>query len=253
MNYERRNEIIALINQKGTIKNQELMDLYNISIETVRRDLEFLEQRGHLKRVYGGAIRKEPLSVEPAYNCRSKERAAEKTAIALEAIRLIQPGEPIYLDLGTTPATMAENLRNTGPITVFTNSIHSAIALSLHPDCSVIMLGGQLRAGELGLSGFPAEENLEHFNIGKAFISVGGITEDGITDYHVGEASLRRRIIRKAGQVVVMADHSKFGYRAMNNICSLEEIDVVITDSKTPKKILRQIEQAGVRVIVAKE
>ena len=252
MNHERRNEIIELINQKGTVKNQELIDRFGISIETVRRDLEYLEQRGHLQRVYGGAVRKETLSMEPAYTSRAKERAAEKTAIALEAIRLVHPGEAIYLDLGTTPVAMAENLRNTGTITVLTNSIHSAIALSHHPDCDVIVLGGQLRSEELGLSGFPSGENLSHFNISKAFISIGGITETGITDYHVGEASLRRQIIRSAAKVIVLADHSKFGVCALNNICGLEEIDVVITDSKTPREFIRRIEQQGVKVLVAK-
>lgn len=253
MNHERRNQIVEWINRKGTIKNQELIDRFGISIETVRRDLEYLEQRGYLQRVYGGAIRKETLSVEPAYTSRAKEHAPEKTAIALQAVAMLHGGEAVYLDLGTTPYTMAENMRNTGPMTVFTNSIHAAIALSHQPDISVIMLGGQLRPEELALSGFPSEENLAQFNIGKAFISVGGITEDGITDYHVGEASLRRNVIRNARQVIVLADHSKFGVVAMNNICGLDEIDTLITDSKTPKKLLKQIEQAGVKVLVTKE
>ena len=252
MNQDRRNEIVELINKQRTVKNTELIERFGISIETVRRDLEYLEQQGYLKRVYGGAVVRAQLGNEPEYNSRAQENSVEKEAIARAAAQLVSSDETIFLDVGTTLLSMAQHIRTDGPFTVFTNSIRTAIALSQNADCSVILPGGQMRPGELALSGFPAEDNMQHFNISKAFIGAAGITESGITDFHLGEANLRRQLIRNAGQVIVLADSSKFGVRAMSNICPLSSVDIVVTDSKVPAKFIRQLEQAGVRVILAK-
>lgn len=252
MNQDRRNEIVELINKQRTVKNTELIERFGISIETVRRDLEYLEQQGYLKRVYGGAVVRTPLGNEPEYNSRAQENSAEKEAIARAAAQLVNADETIFLDVGTTVLSMAQHIRTGGPFTVFTNSIRTAIALSQNSDCSVILPGGQVRAGELALSGFPAEDNMQHFNISKAFIGAAGITESGITDFHLGEANLRRQVIRNASQVIVLADSSKFGVRAMSNICPLSGVDIVVTDNKAPAKFVRQLEQSGIRVILAK-
>lgn len=252
MNQDRRNQIVELINRQRTVKNNELIERFGISIETVRRDLEYLERQGYLQRVYGGAVLKTPLGNEPAYTSRAQENSAEKDAIAQAAAQLVSAEDTIFLDVGTTVLTMAQNLRPGGPFTAFTNSLRTAIALSQAPECTVILPGGQLRGGELALSGFPAEENMQHFNISKAFIGAAGITEGGITDFHLGEANLRRQVIRNADQVILLADSSKFGVRAMNNVCALSEIDLVVTDSKAPARSIRQLEQAAIRVIQAK-
>jgi DeoR/GlpR family transcriptional regulator of sugar metabolism len=143
-------------------------------------------------------------------------------------------------------------MRSIPGLTVFTNALRTAVELSDIPGCTVILPGGQLRAKELTLSGFPAEENFAHFNVDKAFIGIGGITESGVTDFHIGEARLHRQLIENARQAVVLADSSKLGIRAMNNVCGLQEIDAVVTDSKAPRQIVRALEQAGVRVILAK-
>ena len=221
MNQERRNQIVELINQKRTIKNTELIERFGISIETVRRDLEYLENQGCLQRVYGGAVLKTSLGSEPEYNSRSKDHADEKNVIAAAAARLVEPGDSIFLGVGTTV------------------------------QCSVVLTGGQLRAKELALSGFPAEENMLHFNANKAFLGIGGITEAGVTDFHIEEAKLHRQMIQNADQAVVLADFSKFGVRGMTNVCPLSMLDAVVTDRGTAPKYLEQLEQAGVQVILA--
>ena len=126
------------------------------------------------------------------------------------------------------------------------------MALSDIPGCTVILPGGQLRAKELTLSGFPSEENLNHFNVDKAFIGIGGITENGITDFHIGEAQVHRRLVENARQSIALADSSKIGVRALNNICSLSQIHAVVTDGGAGKQVIKNLEKAGVRVIVAK-
>jgi len=252
MKLARRNEIIDMITRKRTVKNSELMERFDISIETVRRDLEYLEQQGYLRRVYGGAVATASLSSEQEYAVRTKLRSEEKNAIAAEAAKLIAPEDSIYLGVGTTIQAMAPYIKNMGSITVFTNALRTAVELSESPTCSVILPGGQLRAKDLTLSGFPSEENFAHFNVDKAFIGIGGITESAVTDFHVGEAQVHRQLIRNARQSIVLADSGKLGLRAVVNVCPLDEIDIVVTDSNAPRPIVKALEQAGVRVILAK-
>jgi DeoR/GlpR family transcriptional regulator of sugar metabolism len=143
-------------------------------------------------------------------------------------------------------------MKNIGPITVFTNVLRTAVELSEIADCTVILTGGRLRAKELTLSGFPSDENLDHFNIDKAFIGIGGITEAGITDFHTEEARLHRRLIDNAKQSIALADSGKIGLRAMNNVCTLREIDLVITDKDAPLQAVASLKEAGAKVILAK-
>ena len=252
MKVERRAQIVDMINLQKTVNNVELMKRFDISIETVRRDLEYLEQQGYLRRVYGGAVSTVSLSSEPEYDSRSQIHSQQKNAIAAEAAKLIKPGDTVYLGVGTTVQAMAQYMKNIGNLTVFTNALRTAVALSDIPGCTVILTGGQLRTKELTLSGFPAEENLTHFNVDKAFIGIGGITESGITDFHIGEAQVHRHLVENARQSIVLADSSKIGVRAMNNICSLSQINTVITDTNASKQAVKNLEKAGAKVIVAK-
>ena len=252
MNLERRNQIIDMITQQRAVKNSEIMERFGVSIETVRRDLEYLEQHGYLRRVYGGATLNTSLSSEPEYNSRAKVFSREKAAIAAEAAKLICPGDSVYLGVGTTVQALAVHMKNVGEVTVFTNALRTAVELSEFPNCTVILPGGQLRAKELTVSGYPAEENFARFNIDKAFIGIGGITESGITDFHIGEAQLHRQLIKNARQSVVLTDSRKVGQKAIVNVCPLEDIDIVITDSNAPKHVVKSLEQTGIQVICAK-
>lgn len=253
MKSDRQNQIIALITKQGTVKNTQLMENFGISIETVRRDLEYLEQQGYLRRVYGGAVVNNSLHSEPEYASRSKFRAPEKNAIAVAAAELICPDDTVYLGVGTTVQAMVPYMKGLGEFAVFTNALRTAVALSEIPGCTVMLPGGQLRSKELTLSGFPSEENLDHFNVDKAFIGIGGITEEGVTDFHTSEARVHRKLIQNARQAIVLADSSKLGVRAMNKVCSLSEIDIVITDFNASKQDVKALERAGVKVIVAQE
>lgn len=252
MNQERRSQIIELIRENRIVKNTELMERFGISIETVRRDLQYLEEQGILERVYGGAVKKTFLNTEPDYANREQENFPEKKAIAAEAQKLILPKDTVFFDLGTTVMLVARMLEKDKPITAFTNALRTALVLSETDGCEVVLPGGKLRAKELSVAGPLSEENMRQFNVDKAFIGVAGITENGISDFNIEEASLRRQVIRNARQVIALADHSKFGIRAVSNICSLSDIDVLVTDDKAPANLLAHIEKCGVRVIVVK-
>lgn len=251
MKLDRRNQIIDMINQQRTVTNGELMERFQISIETVRRDLEYLEQQGHLRRVYGGAVINVSTGSEPEYASRAQHLHKEKAAIASAAAALIQPKDSVYLGVGTTVQAMAQYMKHFSEVTVVTNALRTAVTLSEIQGCSVILPGGQVRAKELTLSGFPAEENMTYFNVDKAFIGIGGITDSMVTDFHIGEGNLHRQMIKNARQSIVLADSGKLGVRAMHNICTLGEIDIVVTDSNAPKQMIKILEQAGVKVIIA--
>lgn len=251
MNRDRRNQIVELLNQQQMVKNTDLMERFGISIETVRRDLAFLEEQGILERIYGGAVKKTYRSIEPMYASREKENEQEKRSIARAAAALVEPNDTVFLDLGTTVLFMAEQIGKDQPLTAFTNALRTAVVLSENPGCQVIIPGGTLRTYELSVSGSMAEENMRRFNVDKAFIGGAGVTESGITDFHIGEAGLRRQIIENARQVIVLADYSKFGVRAVSNVCALKDVDILITDEKTPQPMVEMLENSGVRVIRA--
>lgn len=252
MKLERRSQIVELIQRQKTVRNDELMEKFNISIETVRRDLDYLEKQGILRKVYGGAVANISLNSEPEYASRARANHQEKNAIAREAAALLAPGDTVFLGVGTTVQAMVQYMKNIGPLTVFTNALRTAVELSEIPDCTVILPGGQLRSKELTLSGFPAEENLLNFNVDKAFIGIGGITEEGITDFHIGEARLHRKLVLNARQSVALADSTKLGARAMNNVCTLDQVSLVITDYNAGKQAVKALERSGANVIVAK-
>ena len=251
MNRDRRNQIVELLNQQQMVKNADLMERFGISIETVRRDLAFLEEQGILERIYGGAVKKTYRSTEPMYSNREKENEQEKRNIARAAAALIEPNDTVFLDLGTTVRFMAEQISKDQTLTAFTNALRTAVVLSEKPGCQVIIPGGTLRTYELSVSGSMAEENMRRFNVDKAFIGGAGVTESGITDFHIGEAGLRRQIIENARQVIVLADYSKFGVRAVSNVCALKDVDILVTDEKTPQQMLEMLEDRGIRVIRA--
>lgn len=252
MNQERRNQIVEMIREKQVVKNTELMERFGISIETVRRDLQYLEEHGVLERVYGGAVLKTFVNTEPTYADREQVSGAEKRAIATEAQQMIHPKDTVFFDLGTTVKLVAQQLERGKAITAFTNSLRTALVLAENEECDVIVTGGRLRAKELSVAGPISEENMSRFNVDKALIGVAGITEEGITDFIIDEAHLRSRVIQNARQVIALADHSKFGIRAVSNVCRISDIDVLITDEKAPQEMLDKFRDRGVKVIIAK-
>ena len=152
--------------------------------------------------------------------------------------------------MGTTVLSLARNIDSGKNITAFTNALRTAIVLS-EKGCDVVVPGGHLRTGEFSLSGPLTESSMQKFNVDKAFIGAAGITENGITDFIVEEAALRNQVIKNARKVIVVADSSKFGIRAMCNVCHTKDIDVLITDDKAPSDILRKLEKNETQIIIA--
>lgn len=251
MNQGRREKIVEMVNSKNTVSNDEIMTAFGVSVETVRRDLAYLEQRGLLERVYGGAVKKRFMSVEPNYLNRESVNLTQKQAIARQAEKLIFNGQTVFFDLGTTVQMVAEGISADKKITVFTNSLRTAISLA-DKNQTVIIPGGKVRSGEHAVSGSISEDCMADYNVDVAVIGVGGIAEDGITDFVVDEARLRSKVIKNAQKVVVLADFSKIGVKASCRVCAIQDVDVLITDEQAPQEVVKKMEKLGVKVIVAK-
>lgn len=251
---ERRNEIIEKIKVNGMVKVADLVKEYGVSIETIRRDLEYLESAGHLKRVYGGAVPQELYGKKPTYNYREVVNAKEKQAIGQTAANLVEDGDTLLVDVGATALAVVQNLYNKNNLTIITNASRIASEAVQLNNCRVILLGGEMRAGELSVSGHLAEQNLGNFYANKLIMGLGGITiRNGVTDYHYAEANVRRLMLERSDQIIAVADHSKFGVTATNFICSIDRVTKLVTDWKTPLEAVENLRAGGVDVYVSSE
>ena len=252
MKNERLDLIIEMLQRDRMVKSLELSERFHVSMETIRRDLEILEKKGIVTRVYGGASLKSMYGVEPEYAGRGVKNYEQKQRIAHRAAELVAPGDTILIDVGTTTLEFARCLAGIPELQVFTNSIPVAMELMQNGNARVCMIGGELRSGELSSSGPAAEQMIRNYYVDKLFIGIGGISpEHGVCDYHIGEASLRRLYLRQATKVIGLADSSKFGVTAMNRICGAEDLDVLVTDPGADPQMVAELEKMGVQVIIA--
>lgn len=252
MLHDRRATIVQMITSERMVKVSDLIKTFNVSIETIRRDLKYLEDAGYIKRVYGGAVVKSMYGLEPDYSSREIKNYSEKVAIGRKTVELVDDGDTIVIDIGTTTLEFARALKGKKKVTVITNAIQIAATLVVDDNIRVIMLGGNVRKGDLSTSGFLSENDISLFNVDKIFLGIGGITiEEGITDYHIEESNLRRHILKKTHMVIGLADFSKFGVIAMNKVCDIEKINFLITDDKTDKLMISKIRTLGIKVLIA--
>ena len=251
---ERHQIILDLLNKNRVVKVQDLMATFNVSIETVRRDLDHLESQGFLRKVYGGAVISKKLAEEPSYSVREVAHLEEKKQIGVKCAELVEDGETLIIDLGTTTLEVAKNLKQKKNLTVITNAINIALELINVKDFRVFLAGGRLRYGDLSCSGFLTSDFLKQFNVDKAIIGVGGITlKDGISDYHVDEAGTRRLMIEQSNNVIAVTDYSKFGVKAFTKVCDLSDIDVLVTDWNVNEHLLRKYRKSIKAVLTCKK
>lgn len=252
MKEKRRDIIIQYISKNKIVRALDLAEQFQVSMETIRRDLEELEQEGLVKRVHGGAVLDRMHGVEPAYNIREIKNYEEKVLIGKCAAELVQDGDTIIIDLGTTTLEFARFLKEKKNLTVLTNALQIATELSYYTNIKVIVLGGNLRSGEIATSGYWAERMVQQFYVDKLFLGTGALSiERGIMDYNIDESNLRRYFVENANQIVALADYSKFGIKALSQVCELKHLDIIVTDEKTNKTYVRDLRKAGIKVIVA--
>lgn len=250
---ERLHRIVELVNERGSIRVTELGEICQVTEETIRRDLDKLEAEGKLARSHGGAISIGATQAEVPYFERETANPDQKRDIAREAIRRIDQHDRILLDASTTAWWMAKLLPDM-PLTVLTNSIKVALELSGKRNIHVIATGGMLLEGSLSFVGPLAERSLEQYHVEKVFFSCKGVHLDrGASESNELQALLKQKMIAIADETYLLADYSKFGVRAFASVCGLEQIQHVITDSRTDADTLLRLRERGIDVTTLQE
>lgn len=248
---DRRAKIIDLLENNGQVKVTDLSDMFNVSEVTVRNDLSQLEGKGLLIRTRGGGIKTQRVGIDNHLNDKSKRSQKEKQLIGKKAAELVNNGDTIIIDSGTTTVELAKNLLTFNSLTVITNALNIASQLISSPQIKIIMLGGMLRHKSLSLIGPLAEKSIQNYFCDKLFIGVDGIdAEYGISTPNHEEAHLNRLMIDISKEVVVIADSSKFLRRSFAFISPMSKINTLITDSGIPKSEMTILQNAGINLII---
>ena len=247
---ERQSAIVTAVRERGLCGVGDLAERLQVSDETIRRDIRRLAARGLVRKVHGGVALPEPLR-ESAFRQRMDEHAEAKRAIAEATAGLIENGESVMLDTGTTTAYVARALTGHRDLLVATNCADIARTLASRNGNRVYIAGGEIRADDGAVLGHEAIRFVERFQVHTAILSIAAVDLDaGLMDYYVDEAEFSSAVIRHAQRAVVVADHAKINRRAPVRVAGFEDIDVLVTDQQVPLDYARRLETAGVNLIV---
>jgi len=251
LNEERRRKILEIINEEGRGLVKELAIRLHTSQVTIRKDLEILHSEGLIQRSHGGALPvRTGALLDPSLREKEKHHRKEKQRIGEAAAALVNEGDCVILDSGTTTTSVARALRNRGRLTVITNAVNIAAELA-GTSIEVILTGGILRENSFSLVGPLAEETLSRLSADIFFLAVDGFdVQYGPTTPNLLEAKVNREMIKISRRTVLVCDSSKFGRRSLSQIAGTSSIHQVITDSKIPKADLNELTEAGIKVTV---
>ncbi|BBY26033.1 DeoR/GlpR family DNA-binding transcription regulator [Mycolicibacterium sediminis] len=250
----RHDVIVELVERAHTVSTDELATRLGVSAETVRRDLALLEERGALRRVHGGAARvlRRDSVEEPPFVERTVIHQQAKVAMARVAVALLEPGQTVAIDVGTTAVDVARAIPATFRGTVITPSLLVAVELAGRAGVDVLVSGGRIRGGDLACSGAHARALFSDVYPDVAFIGSGGVdAAAGLTDYHLDEVDVRRTIIANSAASYVLADSSKLGRVGPHRVCGLGSVSGLITDDCTSPAVAAAVREAGGVVIDA--
>lgn len=225
----RQRAILDILKDHGFASVTGLSSHFDVSEMTIRRDLRFLEDQSAARRVHGGVV---PANEqEPVFDERAASLVEEKRIIADMAARIVKDNSVIALDTGSTALSLVQRLSSRDNLTIITTNIHIMMACLRHPNLKVIVPGGVLRSYEGSLAGTNTVEFLSSCHVDQFFMGVGGIdVEAGVTEYSLEDIAVKRALAANAGQVIVLADSSKFGKVTCGFICPLDAVDMVISN-----------------------
>ena len=247
----RQTEILEIARSEGRVLVDDLAHRFDVTLQTIRRDLGDLADAGFLDRVHGGAVARTGV-VNIGYERRRRMNEEAKAAIARACAAEIPDNCSLILNLGTTTEAVARELVNHRNITVVTNNMNVANILVANPGCEIMVAGGALRRSDGGLVGDLTTQFFGQFKVDFAVIGVSALDTDGdLLDFDLAEVRVSRAILGQARQAFLVADHSKFGRSAPARIASLAEIDAIFTDRPLPPGLAEACEGWGVRVALA--
>lgn len=245
---ESENQRIPAGEKNATVA--ELRDMFQVTEETIRRDLKQLESEGFLTRIYGGAYILEGVQNDVDVNLREHIYVEGKQKIARQCVEFIQHGDSIFLDASTTSLFIAKML-GSRRITVVTNSIKITNALVENPNVHLVVIGGSISARSMSALGRNAEQNMNRYYFDKAFISCRSVSmQQGITDSNEQQAEIRRLAIERANQAYLVADITKFNRASFASIAGFEKINAVVVDEHPGDEWRTFLDELGVELVV---
>ena len=249
---QRRERIQEYLATHKIVRTVDLYKMLETSEATVWRDLEWLEQKGIIERTHGGAMLSQRITLEPEYQQRAKKNPEEKRMIGALVASLIEDGEIVFINSGTTTTQVIRQIRSDADITVFTNNLHAALEVG-EPGFHHHLIGGEFQPRSLSLAGRFAIENLKQVYANKTIIGVDGISlKHGCTVPSDAEAEVVRLMIEHTkGQVIIAADHSKWGVVSNFQVASLNEIDKLVTDDAIDASAIESLAAHSVESLIA--
>jgi DeoR/GlpR family transcriptional regulator of sugar metabolism len=248
---ERRARIVELLEVRRAVRVSLLSEDLRVSEMTIRRDLERLEQEGVLSRMHGGAILKRRIIEEPLYVTNVRAHSEEKGRIARAAAAMIKPGETVFLSSGTTAAQVLSHVDPQSKARVITHNL-GAVSSAQRTSLDVVLLGGSYRPRSNTLEGALSIEAAGLFHASRFILGADALSlDEGVTTPSIGVAGVERAMIRQTrGEVIVLADSSKFGVVGDVVICTLDQVDAVIIDDGVDDDVREEIGRQGPRCIV---
>jgi DeoR family glycerol-3-phosphate regulon repressor len=250
----RHQRIIEMVAESGFISIEELATKFEVTPQTIRRDINKLSTQGMLKRFHGGASLTSSVR-NIAYQTRKSLYFEEKVRIAEFAADYIPDDASVFINIGTTTEEVARALaRKRKGLKVITNNLNVAYILGSNEDFEVIIAGGMVRSKDFGITGEATVEFIKQFKVDFGIIGVSGIDTDGsLLDFDYHEVRVTKTIIANSRKVYLITDSSKFGRNAMVRLGDLSDVDAIFTDAEPPKEFRQAIAEAGVALHLAKE
>ena len=248
---QRRQEILNLIREDGQAKVQKLAQIFHVSDVTIRQDLEILEEMGFVQREHGGAFLKDVGSFATTGTLINESVCArEKKELAQKAVSLIQEGDSIILDSGSTTTELARLMTGFKNLNVITNALNIALILGGNPGINLIISGGEFKAPTLSLTGDMAAATFKGIHVNKCFLATAGISQEMQLTYpSLSDLVVKSAMIRAADKVYLLADSSKIGVSSFASLGRITLIDTLITDSKILPEQLEMFRELKVEVI----
>ncbi len=243
--------IMEIARSEGRVMVEDLAQRFDVTLQTIRRDLSELADLGHLDRVHGGAMPRTGVA-NLGYEQRRRMNADAKAAIARACAAAIPENSSLIMNLGTTTEAVAQELLTHRNITVVTNNMNVANILAANPGCEIMVAGGALRRSDGGLVGELTTQFFEQFKVDIAVIGASALDRDGdLLDFDLAEVRVSKAIIRQARKVFLVCDHSKLDRSAPARLASLAEVTVLFTDRALPQELARKCAEWGTGVVVA--
>ena len=247
---QRQTKILAAVKLKGACSIVELAQQLEVSDETIRRNIKALIAEGLVDKVHGGIVLAKGHLPEAPFQRRMNKQVDAKQLIADLVAEIIQDGDSIMMDTGSTTAFAARGLQHHQNLSIITNCTEIARSLSPNPTNKVHFCGGTFRADDWATFGTSAISYVKQFQADYAILSIGAVTGDAeFMDFHLEEAEFSRAVIQQARKTIIVVDHTKFGRNSFVKVCDTEKIDMIVTDLTPPQEFVEAFTSANVEVI----